>query len=555
MNRTPSRLAALATLTGLLAGCQLGAVKEGTPHCDITPGSGDEVLIRAELILPDAPLPVSGELLVKGERIACVGTPKPKGGCAARAPDATRLDCPGALLSPGLINPHDHLGWSTSEPMPTDLRYDNRYQWQGTQGRKPPIRYGDGDYSKEALAWGEIRQLMAGTTSVAGSGGVPGLMRNLDQRELREGLPGTMSYTTFPWHNTDHQPITTDDCEPYDFLTPRELSDYNSFVPHVAEGVDPVANFFLQCLSGQHGQRPHGTDLEMEKSAFVHVIAADAGQVARMAERGTAWIWSPRSNVSLYGDTAALPLYRTLGVKMALSSDWTISGSMNLLRELRCADTLNRDYFEAPLSERQLLDMVTINAAEATHTAPHIGALRVGAYADLALFAPPAEPKRPYRAVLEAEPADVLMVMRGGTPLYGDDNVVTGLLADGAKACDTIGVCGSAKRFCLQSADISPDAQHILQLQRHLTTKLGKPPYPLLFCGPPEREPSCLPQRPGHYTGLTTPEDADGDGVANRVDNCPLIFNPVRLMDGGYQADYDEDGLGDPCDPTPLGEA
>jgi hypothetical protein len=37
--------------------------------------------------------------------------------------------------------------------------------------------------------------------------------------------------------------------------------------------------------------------------------------------------------------------------------------------------------------------------------------------------------------------------------------------------------------------------------------------------------------------------DADGDGVADRLDNCPDQFNPS-------QQDSDGDGIGDPCDPS-----
>lgn len=36
--------------------------------------------------------------------------------------------------------------------------------------------------------------------------------------------------------------------------------------------------------------------------------------------------------------------------------------------------------------------------------------------------------------------------------------------------------------------------------------------------------------------------DRDGDGVCDRADNCPDTANPS-------QADFDLDGLGDPCDP------
>jgi len=41
-----------------------------------------------------------------------------------------------------------------------------------------------------------------------------------------------------------------------------------------------------------------------------------------------------------------------------------------------------------------------------------------------------------------------------------------------------------------------------------------------------------------------TPNDADGDGINDTADNCPLIYNPG-------QADSDGDGIGDACDLPP----
>src|SRR6478752_7659015 len=41
------------------------------------------------------------------------------------------------------------------------------------------------------------------------------------------------------------------------------------------------------------------------------------------------------------------------------------------------------------------------------------------------------------------------------------------------------------------------------------------------------------------------PNDFDGDGVPNAVDNCPYTSNPD-------QADNDGDGKGDVCDPCPM---
>jgi len=39
--------------------------------------------------------------------------------------------------------------------------------------------------------------------------------------------------------------------------------------------------------------------------------------------------------------------------------------------------------------------------------------------------------------------------------------------------------------------------------------------------------------------------------VADAEDDCPTVFNPVRLLDGSTQADGDTDGQGDACDSCP----
>jgi hypothetical protein len=44
---------------------------------------------------------------------------------------------------------------------------------------------------------------------------------------------------------------------------------------------------------------------------------------------------------------------------------------------------------------------------------------------------------------------------------------------------------------------------------------------------------------------IRTPSDADGDGIGDPTDNCPLSVNPV-------QEDFDSDGVGDACDNCPV---
>ncbi|HEX7666276.1 MAG TPA: lamin tail domain-containing protein, partial [Polyangiaceae bacterium] len=250
-------------------------------------------------------------------------------------------------------------------------------------------------------------------------------------------------------------------------------------------------------------------------------------------------------NITLYGDTAHVSEAATMGVNIALGTDWMPSGSSSLLRELACADSFNATYLDHYFSDQQLWQMVTVNAASLVKMDDVIGSLAEGKYADIAIFA--SHGKAPFRSVIEAEPKDIALVMRAGTVLYGDDAVVAEL---GSSTCSSVDVCTVAKRVCTMD--------EVGKSYDDLQTAAGGI-YPAFQCGTPMNEPSCSPKRPESvagstiYTGtVTAGSDSDGDGIDDATDNCPKIFNPIRPMDNGKQGDADNDGVGDVCDPCPL---
>jgi hypothetical protein len=107
-------------------------------------------------------------------------------------------------------------------------------------------------------------------------------------------------------------------------------------------------------------------------------------------------------------------------------------------------------------------------------------------------------------------------------------------------------VCGSNRSVCFDASETTLASAQ----------KATAPVYPLFFCKaePPKDEPTCTPYRENYSSGVTV-SDVDGDGVADALDNCPLVFNPVRPMDGATQSDVDGDLSGDACDRSPLDPA
>ncbi|HEY3445016.1 MAG TPA: thrombospondin type 3 repeat-containing protein [Myxococcales bacterium] len=504
--------------------------------CTVVAGTSGKTLLVGTILTPGKVFRGGQVLIDAAGKIECVDCD-----CSATAANAATVTCPDAVVSPGLINTHDHIPYAVTGPKPTTERYEQRHDWRhGLRGHTkisttstatPPTT------SAQAIAWSELRFLVGGATSSVSSGSAKGFLRNLDDAANEEGLgQPAADFETFPLSDGSFDGQPTSGCSAYPSI---KAGSVDAWLPHIGEGIDAVAHNEMLCTESTANG---GKDVINDKTGVIHGVAVLSGDVDLFAQDRAKLIWSPRSNVSLYGATAPVTLYARLGATIALGTDWLPSGSMNMLRELQCAALLNDSYYGHFFSDEELWAMVTANAALTCAMDDAIGTLKPGLFADVSIFAKNGHVD--YRAVIDAQPKDVLLVLQGGKALYGDSAVV-GVLATG---CEDLAVCTVAKKVCAAGTGTTLAT---------LTTANSNY-YPLFFCGQPTNEPSCVPMRndPSHgatYTGQITADDLDGDGVPNATDNCPTVFNPVRPMDAdGKQADADGDGVGDVCDPCPL---
>jgi hypothetical protein len=508
--------------------CPGNVPQPATGVCDVVPGSSDARLLRGTVLGPAATWQ-DGEVLIDSTgTIACVGCDCSSNPAAANADVVT---CGDGVISPGLINAHDHITFSEQAPLPpSSTRYEHRHGWRGSLST-PQNQHGTG-FTSAGNRWVEVRNVMAGATTMAGSGAASGMLRNPD-RDADEGIDlPDVDYETFPLNDSNEQ-FRSNCSWNYEWSTSEAASE-PLILSHVAEGIDFYASEEFRCQStlfdgGENLTRPNIT--------HIHGIGLDAVDYSVMAQNQTDLVWSPRSNISLYGFTADVAMYQRLGGVIGLGTDWTYSGSMNILRELACADDYNANHLDGFFTDADLWRMATVNNGVALGAADQIGSLIVGAAGDVSVFAP--NPGSPHRAVVAADPEDVALVLRGGDVLYGEDDTVGALAA----SCDLVNVCGDDKRICTTAEFGTSWASLVSQTPGA---------YAAFFCSTPTNEPTCVPSRPGEFTGANTAGDRDGDGVANAADNCPEVFNPIRPIDGGAQPDADADGLGDSCDPVPL---
>jgi hypothetical protein len=453
------------------------------------------------------------------------------------AGQALVVDCPELVVSPGLINLHDHLSYAGTPPLAhAGELYEHRSEWRLGENGHQALPFSGSASTAEVLAQ-ELRMVMGGATSVVGAGGRRGFLRNLDVAGLTELLlPGTVRAETFPLGDASGA-IDSASCEFGKYPDTASVGQaVQAYVAHVGEGTNQRAADELSCALGS-------LDLLRSNSAVVHAMALSKTDAEELAARGASVVWSPRSNLDLYGSTAPVALLSSLGVRIALGTDWLASGSMNLLRELSCAREYDVRVLGGYFDSAQLLRMVTDNAAWALGLERRLGELRPDLVGDIAVFTERVDDQR--GNVVEAGAADVRLVLRQGLPLYGDEQLVAAFR--GGDACEELGVCGHPRRVC--TAETGLNLQQIVEA--------GEAVYPLFSCGSPPAEPSCTAsvarECPFGEDDCAAPaaepawdrRDTDDDGVPDLADVCPRVADP-------RQVDQDNDGKGDACDACPV---
>jgi hypothetical protein len=347
----------------------------------------DQTWRGAAVLLPHGAVINAHLVLRRGKISGVIPADQPAPGSPVEAEMA------GYLVTPGLVNAHDHLDFNCFPPYAPHRPYGNAGGWYSdvrADGFVSTVRSVIALPRKYRLLAGGFKNLLSGVTTAAHHNPPARVLRG---RSFPVRVPREVGYC----HSLAIDP------RPADSL-PDDLG--RPWVIHAAEGTDTVAAGELSRLSSM-GCLRSGTVL-------VHCLGIDpATDPLRLAVSGASVVWCPSSNDFLY--RAAAPVRLLLEhCTVALGTDSTISGGSGMLDELRAARQA-----EPGLEPGAILEMATSAGAALFRQAPDRGAVVAGAIADLALFRLPAEPGAdPLLAPFEARRPS--LVVRDGIPLLAE---------------------------------------------------------------------------------------------------------------------------------------
>ena len=78
----------------------------------------------------------------------------------------------------------------------------------------------------------------------------------------------------------------------------------------------------------------------MDETVVIHGTGMDQSQFNKMGTTGAGLVWSPFSNLVLYGDTTDVVAADNAGITISIAPDWGPSGTKNNLHELKVADVI-----------------------------------------------------------------------------------------------------------------------------------------------------------------------------------------------------------------------
>ena len=337
-------------------------------------------------------------------------------------PSGARVIDTGGVIAPGLIDLHGHPEFNVFAAWEPPKQFINRYAWRGSDLYHLLVRDPQDQQLAKLPPWtqlryAEVRALVGGVVAIQGSGDQAtryqdeALVRNVDKWIFGGQVGRSMIDLPSPG---------------------RGMEQFNSIMKDIKAGT--VKAFYIHLAEGKSSNKVSTDELGkleelgglLAQTVIIHGTALSEAQLDRVRAAGAKLVWSPQSNLRLYGETTRAAYARSIGIPVGLGADWLPSGSTSLLAEMKVARRCLAQQSGSDPGAAAMVDMVTRNAAAIAGLENQMGELAVDRPADIAVFERIDDD--PWESIARAEPAQVDLVMIGGDVAYGSADLVQTLV-------------------------------------------------------------------------------------------------------------------------------
>lgn len=419
----------------------------------------------------------------------------------------------GGSIFPGLIDLHNHFVYNVLPLWQVPKTYTNRGQWQKSVQYRSNVSavmkalVGSATVSKAIVRYIEAKAIIGGTTTGQGI-----LTKIRGNTRLFQGAMRNVEATNdarLPEARTHVPNLRT----PEDIAGFRKaMQEKRAYFYHLAEGIDPGAAETFQFLVDN--------DLIQPYLVGIHSLGVGADGLKRLGTAGAKVVWSPFSNLLLYGRTLDLQALKASGATFSIGCDWAPTGSRNLLEELKVAR------FESTrqggvLSSQELVAAVTSQAAKVVGWNGFLGSIEEGKLADVIVVSK--ADGDPYDTLISAREQDVDLVCVHGVARYGRPDIVVRLNPVAGSAPEPVSIGGQPKALNLFAPASGLDDMTFKKARETLLDAMGDLPGLIKRIGTENAHFAAL--------GVEAPQ-AFGLELDNEIEHAA-----PQLQDGGEEPD------------------
>ena len=189
----------------------------------------------------------------------------------------------------------------------------------------------------------------------------------------------------------------------------RAVKNDFPFITHLEEGFDPETQAGIETLETAGCLDEH--------TVMIHCIGFSDEDIQKVRRAGAHVSWCANSNIFMFNVTCKIKKMLDAGVNVAIGTDSTATGSINLLEEMRYDRDVYRRMYGEDLPAKTIVNMVTVNPAKAFRIHKETGTLSEGRLADVLVIRQ--EKDDPWESLVAARTEDIELLVQDGSPVFG----------------------------------------------------------------------------------------------------------------------------------------
>lgn len=369
--------------------------------------------------MPDETI-VPGRLVLYQDSIAAV---LPSDGTFEK-PIETTIDLGGRLVFPALINAHDHL-YDTFWPKFGDQPYKNWIEWERAFQASDIYRDRQSLSITDLYGLGMFKNVLSGV----------GLIVDHFPHEVNTTYTGRGLVSLLEHYYLAHSASAEAPAWGHGPAEEMRLSrGILPFITHCCEGTNGEIHEELESLK-RLGALSQNTIL-------VNGIGLTDADLELVAACKSSLVFCPGSILNRFGVIPPMTKALDLGIEIAIGTDGAVSGSVNLLEDLRLLRKWSDEQFGGRLGPQDLVRMVTQIPAKLFRVDKKYGSIAIGKTANLLVFDDTKQD--PFESFLALKPADISLVIHNGALVYGEESMRRACTIDFANFSEVV-VAGRPK--------------------------------------------------------------------------------------------------------------